>query len=58
MPYMAMAGGCRHCSCPASVVPCPPLPEMLARKLNAVSGVGRRVAGGSVTLLVTDTQVY
>jgi hypothetical protein len=37
---------CRHCSCPASVAPCPPLPDMLAHKLNAVSGVGRRVAGG------------
>ena len=32
--------------------------RVLARKLNAVSGVGRRMAGGSVTLLVTDRQVY
>ncbi|MBW1794017.1 MAG: hypothetical protein JRJ38_06235 [Deltaproteobacteria bacterium] len=37
---------CWHCSCPATVAPCPPLPDMPAHKLNAVSGVGRRVPGG------------
>ena len=36
----------RHCSSPASEASCPPLPEVPAHKLNAVSGVGRRVAGG------------
>jgi hypothetical protein len=30
---------------------CPPLPEMLAHKLNAVSGVGRRVFGFRICFL-------
>jgi hypothetical protein len=54
-------------TCPLYLAPCPPLPEMLAykmhavcgagrrvpaHKLNAISGVGRRVAGGCKVVVI------